>query len=74
MQHWVCRCVLSQPLLYANLVLLFLQMEVDHFVAKLLYFCNMFLASSAFFLLTGAIGFLSALWFNRKIYSSIKID
>jgi len=44
------------------------------FVPKVLYFTYMSMASITFVLLTGAIGFLSCLWFVRKIYGAIKVD
>ncbi|KAL2897630.1 Transmembrane 9 superfamily member 9 [Bienertia sinuspersici] len=43
-------------------------------VSILLYFGYMFIGSSAFFVLTGAIGFYACFWFTRLIYSSLKID
>eukprot|EP00668_Euglena_longa_P015985 GGOE01020181.1.p1 GENE.GGOE01020181.1~~GGOE01020181.1.p1 ORF type:complete len:639 (-),score=223.00 GGOE01020181.1:442-2358(-) len=39
-----------------------------------LYLCYMALMSYALFLLTGAIGFLSSLWFVRYIYGNLKVD
>lgn len=44
------------------------------FVPTMLYFLYMSMASITFFLMTGAIGFFSCLWFVRKIYGAIKVD
>lgn len=43
-------------------------------VAFLIYFGYMSLICLSFFLITGTIGYFSCLWFNWKIYSSIKVD
>jgi transmembrane 9 superfamily protein 2/4 len=43
-------------------------------VTYLLYFGYMGMLSIAIFLVTGAVGFLSCLWFCKKIYGSIKVD
>lgn len=52
----------------------FTRLEVVGFTPGLLYFGYMFLLSTAFFLLTGVIGYFSCLWFNVKIYAAIKVD
>mmetsp|Transcript_5578 Transcript_5578/g.9755 ORF Transcript_5578/g.9755 Transcript_5578/m.9755 type:complete len:343 (+) Transcript_5578:1-1029(+) len=44
------------------------------FVATVIYFAYMGLISASFFLLTGVVGFMAAFFFNRQIYSSIKLD
>jgi transmembrane 9 superfamily protein 2/4 len=44
------------------------------FVTHMLYFGYMFLISTAVFLVTGSTGFLSCLWFTRKIFGTIKVD
>jgi len=50
------------------------RLDITNFVSGLLYFCYMGLASWAFFLMTGAVGFISCLLFVRKIYGAIKVD
>lgn len=50
------------------------RLEITKFTSALLYFCYMGLASWAFFLMTGAVGFISCLLFVRKIYGAIKVD
>ncbi|CAO3658444.1 unnamed protein product [Umbelopsis vinacea] len=49
-------------------------LSVDGFVAGLAYVANVFLASLAFGVCTGTIGFLSAYFFVRRLYSSLKVD
>jgi transmembrane 9 superfamily protein 2/4 len=48
-------------------------LSVDGFVAGLAYVANVFLASLAFGVCTGTIGFLSAYFFVRRLYSSLKV-
>lgn len=50
------------------------RLDITKVVPMLMYFGYMSMISLAFFCLTGAIGFYSAWWFVRKIYSAIKID
>lgn len=50
------------------------KLDIDDGTSKFLYLGYMFLVSFLFFLLTGAIGHLSTLWFTRKIYGAIKVD
>ena len=52
----------------------FTKLEIEGFVPGILFFGYMFLASFAFFLLTGTIGFYATFLFVKKIYSSVKID
>ncbi|KAL6496959.1 Transmembrane 9 superfamily member 7 [Orobanche gracilis] len=52
----------------------FTKLEITKLVSGILYFGYMLIASYAFFVLTGTIGFYASLWFVRKIYSSVKID
>ncbi|CAA0821134.1 Transmembrane 9 superfamily member 7 [Striga hermonthica] len=52
----------------------FTKLEITKPVSGILYFGYMFIASYAFFVLTGTIGFFACFWFVRKIYSSVKID
>jgi len=52
----------------------FTELEIEGVVPALLYFGYMAMISIGFFLMTGAIGFLSCFWFVAKIYGSIKVD
>jgi len=52
----------------------FAKMEIIKFVPALVFFGYMLMASFAFFVATGTIGFIASFWFVRKIYSTIKID
>eukprot|EP01138_Halocafeteria_seosinensis_P007229 gb/GECG01007392.1/.p1 GENE.gb/GECG01007392.1/~~gb/GECG01007392.1/.p1 ORF type:complete len:638 (+),score=69.90 gb/GECG01007392.1/:1-1914(+) len=57
-----------------SILYFFSKLEIDVFTGGMMYFGYMAAAAWAFFLLTGSVGFLSSLWFVRKIYSSIKVD
>lgn len=48
-------------------------LNIDGFVAGLAYIVNVFLASLAFGVCTGTIGFISAYIFVRRLYSSLKV-
>jgi transmembrane 9 superfamily member 2/4 len=50
------------------------KLQITKLVSGILYFGYMLLASYAFFVLTGTIGFCACFWFTRLIYSSVKID
>ncbi|KAF8407271.1 hypothetical protein HHK36_006398 [Tetracentron sinense] len=52
----------------------FTKLEITKPVSGVLYFGYMLIASYAFFVLTGTIGFYACFWFTRLIYSSVKID
>ncbi|BAT82446.1 hypothetical protein LR48_Vigan07g249900 [Vigna angularis] len=52
----------------------FTKLEITKLVSGLLYFGYMLIASYAFFVVTGSIGFYACFWFTRLIYSSVKID
>ncbi|GAA0164193.1 transporter [Lithospermum erythrorhizon] len=52
----------------------FTKLEITKPVSGFLYFGYMLIASYAFFVLTGTIGFYACFWFTRLIYSSVKID
>ncbi|ESR63518.1 hypothetical protein CICLE_v10007716mg [Citrus x clementina] len=52
----------------------FTKLEITKLVSGILYFGYMLIASYAFFVLTGTIGFYACFWFTRLIYSSVKID
>lgn len=43
-------------------------------VSHLVFVCWSLVVSGAFSLMCGSVGFLSSLWFTRKIYDSIRID
>ena len=48
--------------------------EHNCMTTAMLYFGYMFLASFAFFLLSGSIGFAAAYWFVWKIYGKLRVD
>merc|ERR1712032_148497 len=50
------------------------RLQIEKLVSTLLYFGYMFIMSTMFFLLTGAIGTISSFMFVKAIYGSIKID
>jgi len=50
----------------------FYTLRINVFATYILYFGYTFLASLSIFLFTGAAGFFGSLWFNKKIYGSIK--
>jgi transmembrane 9 superfamily protein 2/4 len=52
----------------------FTKMQITKTVPSVLYFGYMLIASYAFFVLTGTIGFYACFWFTWHIYSSLKID
>jgi transmembrane 9 superfamily protein 2/4 len=52
----------------------FTKLEVDDAVPTLLYFTYSAVMSIGFFLMTGAIGFVSTFVFTRRIYGAVKID
>ncbi|KAI4337242.1 hypothetical protein L6164_015683 [Bauhinia variegata] len=52
----------------------FTKLEITKLVSAILYFGYMLIASYAFFVVTGTIGFYACFWFTRLIYSSVKID
>ncbi|GFP81461.1 transmembrane 9 superfamily member 8 [Phtheirospermum japonicum] len=52
----------------------FTKLDITKPVSGALYFGYMLIASYAFFVLTGTIGFYACFWFTRLIYSSVKID
>ncbi|XP_031739534.1 transmembrane 9 superfamily member 9 isoform X2 [Cucumis sativus] len=49
-------------------------LEITKLISMLLYIGYMLVASYAFFVLTGTIGFFACFWFTRVIYSSVKFD
>lgn len=50
------------------------RLDIEAGTPTLLYFSYMAIACWGLFLLTGSVGFLSTLWFNRAIYSAIHVD
>ena len=50
------------------------KLNINGFVPTVLYFFYMAMISFTFFLITGSIGFISCMWFVRKIYGAIKVD
>ncbi|XP_057767826.1 transmembrane 9 superfamily member 9-like [Salvia miltiorrhiza] len=52
----------------------FTRLSITNAVSGALYFGYMLIASYAFFVLTGTIGFYACFCFTRLIYSSVKID
>ncbi|KVI05889.1 Major facilitator superfamily domain, general substrate transporter [Cynara cardunculus var. scolymus] len=77
--HWWWRAYLTAGssavyLFLYSIFYFFTKLEITKLVSGILYFGYMSIASYAFFVLTGTIGFYACLWFVRKIYSSVKID
>ena len=77
--NWAWRAFLTSGssafYLYAySFLYFFSQLDVDGFAGGWVYFGYMFMISFTFFILTGAIGFYSCLWFTRTIYGAIKVD
>jgi len=52
----------------------FKQLEANSFTTYVLYFGYMGLASLGLLLMTGFIGVMSTLWFNKTIFASVKVD
>jgi len=76
--HWWWRsfCTSGSTALYVFLYscVYFKQLEANSFATYMLYFGYMALSSLGLFLLTGFVGVMSSLMFNKSIFSSIKID
>jgi transmembrane 9 superfamily protein 2/4 len=76
--HWWWRsfCTAGSTALYVFLYsfVYFQQLEANSFATYVLYFGYMGLVSAGLFLMTGFIGVVSSLWFNKTIFASIKID
>lgn len=77
--HWWWRSFLSAGSSAGYLFLysvwyFFSKLHITGLVGTTLYFSYMLMISISFFLMTGSIGFLSSLWFVRKIYGAIKVD
>jgi transmembrane 9 superfamily protein 2/4 len=77
--HWWWRSYLTAGssavylFLYAAFYF-FTKLDITKAVSGVLYFGYMLIASYAFFVLTGTVGFYACFWFTRLIYSSVKID
>jgi transmembrane 9 superfamily protein 2/4 len=52
----------------------FKQLEANTLAAYMLYFGYMGLTSLALFMMMGFVGVMTSLWFNKAIFSSIKIE
>ncbi|KAG2377951.1 hypothetical protein C9374_008573 [Naegleria lovaniensis] len=52
----------------------FTSLEIDTFMMALFYFGYSSILCYFFFVLTGAVGFFTSLWFVKTIYGSIKVD
>ena len=50
------------------------KLEITAPISAMLYFGYMAMASWAFFLLTGSVGFVACLTFVNRIYAAIKVD
>jgi transmembrane 9 superfamily protein 2/4 len=57
-----------------SILYFFTKLSIVKFLSAVLFFGYMFLVSFAFFLLTGAIGFVSCWIFTVKIYGAVKVD
>lgn len=77
MLPWNTRKRAPLSILYFLLSLLyslFCRLEITSAISSMLYFGYMATASWGFFLLTGSIGFVSTLFFVRRIFGAIKVD
>ncbi|PHT45899.1 Transmembrane 9 superfamily member 9 [Capsicum baccatum] len=77
--HWWWRAYLTAGssalyLFLYSVFYFFTKLEITKLVSGIFYFGYMLIASYAFFVVTGTIGFYASFWFVRKIYSSVKID
>lgn len=76
--HWWWRSFMNAGsiaiFVYGYAIMYFKQLETNSVATYFLYFGYMGLMCFAFFLLTGSLGVLSCLWFNKKIFGAIKID
>ncbi|XP_063720621.1 transmembrane 9 superfamily member 4-like [Symsagittifera roscoffensis] len=57
-----------------SIIYFYFRLDITEFIPALLYFGYSMLMVASFALLTGAIGFISAYFFIRKIYGAVKID
>lgn len=61
-------CVLLSSIVY------FKELEANSFAAHVIYFGCMGLESLGLFLMTGFVGVITCLWFNKAIFKSMKIN
>ena len=52
----------------------FSKLEANLAITYFLYFGYMTVICFGLFLMTGVVGYISSLWFTKKIYGSIKVD
>lgn len=74
---WRSFMIAASPALYVfyyAIAYWLIVLNIDGFVAGLAYIVNVFLASLAFGVCTGTIGFISTYVFVRRLYSSLKVD
>jgi transmembrane 9 superfamily protein 2/4 len=50
------------------------KMHVARLASAITYFGYMSIVCSAFFMITGVVGYCAGFWFTRKIYGSLKVD
>jgi len=55
-------------------IVYFKELQTNSFATYMLYFGYMSVISIAIFLMTGFVGVMSTLWFNKVIFGSIKVD
>ena len=76
--HWWWRSFMNGGsiaiFVYLYAMSYFKQLETNSVATYFLYFGYMGLICFALFLLTGSLGVLTSLWFNKKIFGAIKID
>ena len=76
--HWWWRSFMNGGAaaiyVYAYSFQYFKQLQTNSFATYVLYFGYMGLLSFGLFLVCGTVALFSCLWFNKKIYGSIKID
>lgn len=71
-RSFLCCASAGGYLFLYSLYYFFTRLQVTHVWSAMLYLGYMGLVSYAFAIVCGTLGFLSALWFVRKIYSGIK--
>lgn len=77
--HWWWRSFLisGSSALYLflySILYFFTQLNISNPTSTMIYFAYMGLASFAFFVMTGCIGYFATFVFVRKIYGSLKLD
>eukprot|EP01055_Gregarina_sp_Pseudo9_P005469 Gregarina_sp_Pseudo_9__5468@NODE_693_length_2360_cov_93_979319_g655_i0_p1_GENE_NODE_693_length_2360_cov_93_979319_g655_i0NODE_693_length_2360_cov_93_979319_g655_i0_p1_ORF_typecomplete_len646_score205_97EMP70/PF02990_16/4_8e199TMEM192/PF14802_6/0_013TMEM192/PF14802_6/7_2e02TMEM192/PF14802_6/56DUF5133/PF17196_4/0_037DUF5133/PF17196_4/2_1e03PIRT/PF15099_6/0_041_NODE_693_length_2360_cov_93_979319_g655_i0722009 len=71
--YWVSAFAAVYYFLFSVLYF-FDSLEITSFTSTILYFGYNALVAYTFFLLTGAVGFISTFWFVRAIYGAVKVD